>query len=328
MASEYGSSPVAHPADQIRIGRSRGARWSSTSRTASSCSGEALPTVAVVSSVKGFSTSRGAPSPATLSPPINRLVIVSLLIPAAYVLMALHWSTLHLKSGHNKLIGVLFANYLQQASVFINPDCEFPCVFTKNWEIGIVVLAVIWFSALMSYLKMRVTQNYVNVLFWFYAAVIFLLRFAGVWWLIQGNGSSTDFGSNWNPLQGETLALGLPANLTFFSFAILALLGIETPLNMGAEVTGGDPVDVMKGLDADSPSKPFGGREEFTFTPDGAALVFAARDAGREEAWSTNLDVFVSPIDGRSAPRNLTASNQATDTAPASFDAAASAKHR
>jgi dipeptidyl aminopeptidase/acylaminoacyl peptidase len=82
-------------------------------------------------------------------------------------------------------------------------------------------------------------------------------------------------------------------------------------------VTGGDPVDVMKGLDADSPSKPFGGREEFTFTPDGAALVFAARDAGREEAWSTNLDVFVSPIDGRSAPRNLTASNQATDTAPA-----------
>ena len=37
-----------------------------------------------------------------------------------------------------------------------------------------------------------------------------------------------------------TLALGLPANLTFFSFAILALLGIETPLNMGAEVTGGE----------------------------------------------------------------------------------------
>ena len=36
------------------------------------------------------------------------------------------------------------------------------------------------------------------------------------------------------------LALGLPANLTFFSFAILALLGIETPLNMGAEVTGGE----------------------------------------------------------------------------------------
>jgi len=137
-------------------------------------------------------------------------------------------------------IGVLFANYLQQASVFIKPECEFPCIFTENWHIGVVVLAVIWFSALMSYLKMRVTQNYVNVLFWFYAVVIFLIGFAGVWWLIQGNGNSTDFATGWNPFQGETLTLGLPANLTFFSFAILALLGIETPLNMGAEVTGGE----------------------------------------------------------------------------------------
>jgi amino acid transporter len=80
----------------------------------------------------------------------------------------------------------------------------------------------------------------VNLLFWFYAAAIFLIGFAGVWWLLQGNSASTDFGSGWNPFQGESLALGLPANLTFFSFAILALLGIETPLNMGAEVTGGE----------------------------------------------------------------------------------------
>ncbi len=42
---------------------------------------------------------------------------------------------------------------------------------------------------------------------------------------------------------------------------------------------GGTPVDVMKGMDADSPSKPFGGSEEFTFTPDGRSIVFTARDA-------------------------------------------------
>jgi amino acid transporter len=137
-------------------------------------------------------------------------------------------------------IGILFANFLQQFAVLAKPSCEFPCIFTENWHIGVVVLGVIWFSALMSYLRMRVTQNYVNVLFWFYAAAIFLIGFAGVWWLLQGNGSSTDFGTGWNPFQGDELALGLPANLTFFSFAILALLGIETPLNMGAEVTGGE----------------------------------------------------------------------------------------
>ncbi len=79
---------------------------------------------------------------------------------------------------------------------------------------------------------------------------------------------------------------------------------------------GGTAVDVMKGMDADSPSKPFGGSEEYTFSPDGKAIVFTARDAGREEAWSTNLDVFVAPIDASSKPRNLTAANKATDAAP------------
>jgi Tol biopolymer transport system component len=32
----------------------------------------------------------------------------------------------------------------------------------------------------------------------------------------------------------------------------------------------------MKGMDADSPSKPFGGPEEITFTPDGKTLAYLA----------------------------------------------------
>src|SRR2546422_5940690 len=46
--------------------------------------------------------------------------------------------------------------------------------------------------------------------------------------------------ANWKPFRGDKLIFGVPANLTFFSFAILALLGIETPLNMGVEVNGGE----------------------------------------------------------------------------------------
>ena len=76
------------------------------------------------------------------------------------------------------------------------------------------------------------------------------------------------------------------------------------------------PIDVMKGMDADGPSKPFGGAEEFTFTPDSRGLVFTARDAGREEAWSTNLDLWVAPLDGSQKPRNLTAANKGTDVGP------------
>ena len=78
----------------------------------------------------------------------------------------------------------------------------------------------------------------------------------------------------------------------------------------------GTPVNVSRALDADVPSKPDGGAEEYTFNPDGARVVFSARVAGREEAWSTNFDLYEVPVDGNTAPRNLTADNPAWDTQP------------
>lgn len=78
----------------------------------------------------------------------------------------------------------------------------------------------------------------------------------------------------------------------------------------------GAPVNVSRALDADVPSKPDGGAEEYTFSPDSARVVFSARVAGREEAWSTNFDLYETPVDGTSAPRNLTADNPAWDTQP------------
>jgi dipeptidyl aminopeptidase/acylaminoacyl peptidase len=81
-------------------------------------------------------------------------------------------------------------------------------------------------------------------------------------------------------------------------------------------VEGGSPVDVMPDMDADAPSRPFGSREEYTFTPDGSGIVFTARDAGREEAWSTDLDLFFVPVDAGAPPRKLTVDNRATDTHP------------
>lgn len=80
---------------------------------------------------------------------------------------------------------------------------------------------------------------------------------------------------------------------------------------------GGDPIDAMKNLDADCPAKPFGGPEDYTFTPDGKALVLAARDAGASEAWSTNFDLYLAQADG-SPLRNLTQANKAWD-APLRF---------
>ncbi len=81
-------------------------------------------------------------------------------------------------------------------------------------------------------------------------------------------------------------------------------------------VDGGEAVDVMSGMDADTPSKPFGGAEEMTFTPDGKAVIFSAKNVGRQEAWSTDFDLYLSPIDGLQKPKCLTEENEAWDTHP------------
>jgi dipeptidyl aminopeptidase/acylaminoacyl peptidase len=86
------------------------------------------------------------------------------------------------------------------------------------------------------------------------------------------------------------------------------------PVNIDGRA--GTPVNVSKALDADVPSKPFGGDEEFVFSPDGSNVVFSARVAGREEAWSTNFDLYEVPSNGSTSPKNLTADNPAWDTQP------------
>lgn len=78
-----------------------------------------------------------------------------------------------------------------------------------------------------------------------------------------------------------------------------------------------EPLDLMKGWDADSPTRPFGGAEEIAVSPEGDEIVFAAKKVGSEAAWSTNVDLWSVPADGSSAPRLLTGDNDAYDNHPA-----------
>ena len=80
--------------------------------------------------------------------------------------------------------------------------------------------------------------------------------------------------------------------------------------------TGGDVLDVMSGWDTDTPSKPFGGTEEITFTPDGKGLIFTARRRGPGEPWSTDFNLYLASVDGSKSPTPLTARNEAWDTHP------------
>ncbi|PYT16281.1 MAG: peptidase S9 [Acidobacteria bacterium] len=78
---------------------------------------------------------------------------------------------------------------------------------------------------------------------------------------------------------------------------------------------GGDPIDVMKGADADSPTKPFGGAQEFAWSPDGKSIAFTSKMAGNE-AWSTDDNIYLAAADG-GGYRCLTCANEALDAQPA-----------
>ena len=77
----------------------------------------------------------------------------------------------------------------------------------------------------------------------------------------------------------------------------------------------GTPVNLTGGL-GDVPGKPFGGKEDYAFSPDGTQVAFSVRGTA-QEAWSTNFDVYVVPVDGSALPKNLTADNKAWDGQPA-----------
>jgi Tol biopolymer transport system component len=79
-------------------------------------------------------------------------------------------------------------------------------------------------------------------------------------------------------------------------------------------VAGGAGLDLMKDADADTPTKPFGGREEIAWSPDGKELCFASK-MGEHRAWSTNVDLWITDAAGK-ARRCITEANQAMDTGP------------
>src|SRR2546426_1182731 len=97
------------------------------------------------------------------------------------------------------------------------------------WQQGIIILAVIWFSSALSILRFRVTQNLVNGVFVIYGAAILTVGLAGLAWLLGGHPAANGFSTK--------AIFGLNSgNATFYGLVILALLGIEVPLNMGVEI--------------------------------------------------------------------------------------------
>jgi len=76
-------------------------------------------------------------------------------------------------------------------------------------------------------------------------------------------------------------------------------------------------LDLMPGFDGDAPTRPFGGLEEISLSPDGKEVAFASQKMTKDAAWTTDLNVYTVPTDGSAEPKCLTCDNPAVDTQPA-----------
>ncbi len=108
-------------------------------------------------------------------------------------------------------------------------------ILTEPWQLGLVIIAVTAISFGLSAVRFRAAQNLVNIMFVVYGAAIVLIGLAGVIWLLTGHPGYTNLAFNGG---GWAITFGSTGNFTIFGFVILALLGIEVPLNMGVEVAG------------------------------------------------------------------------------------------
>ncbi|MCG8308644.1 MAG: S9 family peptidase [Cytophagales bacterium] len=85
-------------------------------------------------------------------------------------------------------------------------------------------------------------------------------------------------------------------------------------LHKGNEIEG---IDLMEGEPYNCPTEPFGGEEDYTWSPDGKSIVYVAKKkSGKEYALSTNADLYSYDLGSRKTT-NLTDGMMGYDTHPA-----------
>lgn len=91
--------------------------------------------------------------------------------------------------------------------------------------------------------------------------------------------------------------------------------GTRSHLFVTAADGNGVPRDLTPGARYDVPPGPFGGSEGYAFSPDGHELAYTAKDQGRAEAWSTDVNLYVVPAGGGTAVV-ITRANTGADQNP------------
>lgn len=81
-----------------------------------------------------------------------------------------------------------------------------------------------------------------------------------------------------------------------------------------ADAKTGEARDLTPKLEVHTPPAPFGGSNDYAFSPDGEELAFTAEPI-KDLAWSTNTDIWTVPVDGGEL-KNITESNKGADAQP------------
>jgi len=84
---------------------------------------------------------------------------------------------------------------------------------------------------------------------------------------------------------------------------------------LGEDGRAGEAIDLMEGVKADCPVPPFGGGEQFDWSPDGAEIAYTLKNVERW-AESTDSDVYLVRIDAPAESRNVTDGMDGYDNDP------------
>ena len=95
---------------------------------------------------------------------------------------------------------------------------------------------------------------------------------------------------------------------------------VETIPHIFIASVGNEPItsgkDILEGEPYEAPTKPFGGSEELSWSPDGKTLAYSSRKkTGLEYSLSTNTDIYLYDLTSGST-RNITEGNGGYDTHP------------
>jgi dipeptidyl aminopeptidase/acylaminoacyl peptidase len=80
-------------------------------------------------------------------------------------------------------------------------------------------------------------------------------------------------------------------------------------------IGGGSVTDLTPGAKYDVPPGPFGGSEGYAWSPDGREIAYTAKNQGRSDATSTDVNLYTVPASG-GTPVVITAANKGADQNP------------